>query len=780
MQLGTRWSVGAEPPRSLEQPVVDAIRAVEAELVADGVDAASWRWTLTWLERRPVVELDDGTTITVGRDGTVATNAPADDEEDGLGLAPGDLGEPSDTAEVIAEIASNPFLSRSTLPHGLPPFGEIHDAHFAEAFAIGIEEQAAEIAAITGNPEPATFANTLVPLELSGQTLARVSTVFWNLSSADSTPFLRALEEEWSPRLSAHWDSIILDAALYERVTRVHEALDVDPSLTAEDRYLVERWHTEMTLAGAGLDRAAKAEVAAINERLSALTTKFDADLLADTNDLAVHIESPHELAGLSEAEISAAARAAADRGLDGYLVSLVLPTGHPWLAQLERADVRGRIMWASRERGARGGDHDTRATLLEIVRLRAHRARYLGFANHAASVTADETAGTPERVSELLERLAPVAAANARRERDRLRELAGGEILASDWAYWTEQVRARDYDIDTAALRPWFEAERVLQDGVFFAANRLYGLTFTERDDLPAYHPDVRVFEVADDDGSPVGLFLLDLYTRDSKRGGAWMNSLVTTASLLEQETAIVVNNLNVPRPAEGEPTLLTFDEVETLFHEFGHALHGLMARVTYPKFAGTNVYRDFVEFPSQVNEMWMLWPDVLRNYAKHYETGAPLDEAIVERILASTAFNQGFETSEYLAAAILDQAWHALTPEEAEAVSDVGEFERGVLARVGLDEPAVPPRYQSSYFAHVFAGGYDAGYYSYIWSEVLDADTVEWFTEHGGLTRENGDRFRRLLLGIGGSKDPLQAYREFRGRDAEIQPLLERRGLA
>jgi len=786
MQLGTRWSVGAEPPRALDQPVVDAIRAIEDKLIASGAGAAM-RWTLTWLERRPVVELDDGTRITVDRDGTVTTTEPVEDDDELEHTAEfadarfdeGPDGADGVLAATMAGISPNPFLSPSPLPYGLPAFGEIRDVHYAEAFEIGMREQTAEIAEIVANPEPATFANTMIPLERSGQTLDRVTTVFWHLSSAHTSPFLQSLEEEWAPRLSAHWDSIILNAGLYERVQRVHETLDADPTLSAEDRYLVERWHTEMTLAGAGLDPAAKAEVAAINERLSILSTKFSTDLLTDSNSLAVHIETADELAGLSDAELSAARRAAEERGLDGYLVTLVLPTGHPWLAQLDRADVRERIMRASRERGGHGGPHDTRETLLEIVRLRARRAKLLGFASHAAAVTADETAGSPERVAELLERLAPIAAANARRERERLQELAGQEVLASGWAYWTEKVRARDFDIDTAPLRPWFEAERVLKDGVFFAAHRLYGLTFTERFDLVGYHPDVRFFDVAEEDGSPVGLFLLDLYARDTKRGGAWMNSLVTTASLLGQDTAIVANNLNVPKPADGEPTLLTFDEVETLFHEFGHALHGLVARVTYSKFAGTSVHRDFVEFPSQVNEMWMLWPEVIRNYARHHETGEPLDEAIVERILASTVFNQGFETSEYLAAAIIDQAWHTLTPEHAEAIDDVVEFEREVLARVGLDDPAVPPRYQSPYFAHIFGGGYDAGYYSYIWSEVLGADTVEWFREHGGLTRQNGERFRRLILGVGGSKDPLEAYREFRGRDADIAPLMERRGL-
>jgi peptidyl-dipeptidase Dcp len=434
--------------------------------------------------------------------------------------------------------------------------------------------------------------------------------------------------------------------------------------------------------------------------------------------------------------------------------------------------------MEASRSRGKRGNEHDNRQLVLDITALRSKRARLLGFESHAAFVTADETARTPEAVADMLGRLAPPAARNAVAEQEGLQQLIGDEfqLEAHDWAFYREKVRAATYDVDTAAMRPYFEAERVLQDGVFFAATKLYGITFTERADLVAYHPDARVFEVRNEDGSPLGLYVYDLYTRDSKRGGAWMNPLISQNELLDHPT-VVVNNLNVPKPAAGEPTLLTYDEVNTLFHEFGHALHGLFAHVTYPKFSGTNVFRDFVEFPSQVNEMWMLWPEILENYAIHHETGEPLPKDLVERLDAAKQYGEGFATSEYLAAALLDQAWHAI---DADAeVHDVEAFEDGALRSVGLDNPAVPTRYSSTYYAHVFSGGYSAGYYSYIWSEVLDADTVEWFKENGGLTRENGDRFRSRLLGVGGKKDPLEAYRDFRGRDADIQPLLDRRGL-
>jgi peptidyl-dipeptidase Dcp len=673
---------------------------------------------------------------------------------------------------------SNPFAAASTLPYGLPPFAEIGDEHFEPAFESGMAQQLTEVQAIVRKRDFPIFENTFEPLERSGQLLARVENVFFNKSSADSDDVTNDLEEKLAPKLAAHHDAIMLDSQLYWRVKTVFDQLE-SSDLTPEQKYLVERWHTEMTLAGAGLDDDAKATLRDLNQRISTLTTRFEKNLLAHTNQLAVHVTDDAELAGLEAGEVSAAAQAAADRDLDGWLITLVLPTGHPYLASLTRRATRQRVMEASRVRGSQEGEHDNRPLVLEIAQLRAQRAALLGFPSHSAVVAADETAGSPEAISEMLTPLAAAAARNARAEQVDLDAMNPDEVLESwDWAFYTEKVRQAKYDVDTAALRPWFEAERVLHDGVFFAATQLYGVTFTERPDLVAYHPDARVFEVKDADGTGVGLYILDLYTRDSKRGGAWMNPLISQNDLL-QHPVVVVNNLNVPKPAAGAPTLLTFDEVSTFFHEFGHALHGLFARVTYPKLAGTNVYRDFVEFPSQVNEMWMLWPEVLANYAKHHETGEPIDAGVVQRIRASETFNEGFATSEYLAAALLDQAWHTLAPDAAAAVSDVAAFEAAALTAVGLDNSAVPTRYSSTYFAHIFSGGYDAGYYSYIWSEVLDADTVAWFTENGGLTRENGDRFRRLLLGVGGSKDPLDAYREFRGRDAEIAPLLKRRGL-
>ena len=675
----------------------------------------------------------------------------------------------------------NPFFAPSTLPYQLPPFADIRDEHYRQAFERGIEEQFAEVGAITANPEPPTFENTMLPLERSGRTLTRVAEVFFSKSSSDSSDFTNELEEELAPVLAAHDDSIKLDPKLYARIALLYQKRDtLGPD--AESVYLIERYNIEFTLAGANLSDDEKATLRDYNRRLSTLTTRFEKNLLADTNDLAVVVDDDAELDGLSPGEISAAAEAAKERGLDGkYLITLVLPTAHPYLANLTNRAVRERLLTASRARGIRGGEHDNRELVLEITRLRAERAQLLGFANHAAYVTSDETAKTPEAVADMLGRLAPAAARNARAEQQDLQEQideasAGFELAPWDWAFYTEKVRKAKYDVDTAAMRPYFELESVLQNGIFYAAKKLYGITFAERDDLVAWHPEARVFEVSNEDGSPVGLYIGDFYTRDSKRGGAWMNALTSQSTLLDAPT-VVCNNLNIPKPSRGEPTLLSFDEVNTLFHEFGHALHGLFAQVTYPKFSGTSVYRDFVEFPSQVNEMWMLWPEVLANYAKHHETGEPMPQSLVDRIQASARFNEGFATSEYLAAALLDQAWHSI---DADAlVTDVAEFEASALAAVGLDNPVVPTRYASTYFAHTFSGGYDAGYYSYIWSEVLDADTVEWFKENGGLTRANGDRFRDRLLGVGGRKDPLEAYRTWRGRDAILQPLLDRRGL-
>ncbi|TWX37288.1 M3 family metallopeptidase [Frigoribacterium sp. ACAM 257] len=694
---------------------------------------------------------------------------------------------------------TNPFLEPSSLPYALPPFAEITDDDWLPAFDAGLEQQRAELEAIATDPAEPTFANTLEALERSGRVLARVEHAFFDKASSDSNVVTDALELELAPRLAEHADALRLDPRIWRRLDSLHIRRD-QLDLTAEQRYLLERTVADFVRAGAALDDQDKEALRQLNQQLSTLTTRFEKALLADTNDLAVVVRDPAELRGLSEGQLGAAAEAARERGLEGaWVVSLVLPTGHPLLASLDDPALRERVMDASLSRGRRGGEHDARELVLEIVRLRARRAVLLGFPDHASWVTAGETAGSPAAVAGLLGRLAAPAARNAAAELADLRELAAGQaagdgadgdgdtaadadaadLRASDWAWWAEKVRARRFDVDTAVMRDYFEADRVLHDGVFHAASRLYGLEFAERRDLVGPHPEARVFEVTEDGGAPVGLYVLDLYTRDSKRGGAWMNPLVSQSDLLGLPP-VVVNNLNVSKPPAGSPTLLTLDEVTTLFHEFGHALHGLLARVTYPSFSGTNVFRDFVEFPSQVNEMWMLWPELLENYAVHHVTGERMPRELVAKLVASRSYGEGFATSEYLASALLDQAWHTLSPEQADSVDDVEAFEQEALAAVGLDLAQVPPRYSSTYFAHTFAGGYDAGYYSYIWSEVLDADAVEWFEQNGGLSREAGGRFRARLLGAGGSKDPLEAYRDFRGRDARVEPLLERRGLA
>ncbi|WP_169947543.1 M3 family metallopeptidase [Microbispora sp. H11081] len=656
--------------------------------------------------------------------------------------------------------AGNPFLSPSTLPYGLPPFQEIREEHYAPAFEQGMAEHLAEVEAIAANPDAPTFENTIEALETSGALLDRVSTVFFNQASSDTTPGVQEIQKDVTPRLAKHADAIHLNAKLFARIQAVEAADD-------EQRWLLKRYLTDFTRAGATLGPQDQARLREINERLSALGTAFQQNLLADANERAVVVEDVAELDGLSRDAVRALADQAKERGLDGkYLISLVLPTGQPALAELTNRALRERIHRASVGRGAANAE-----LIKELAQLRRERARLLGYENHAEYVLADQTAGTTQAVTEMLDRLVPPAVANARKEQADLEEIAGHPIQPWDWAFYSEKVRKARYDIDSRRMRPYFELNTVLEKGVFNAATRLYGVTFHERPDLYGYHPEARVFEVRDEDGSPLGLFLGDFHARASKRGGAWMNSLVKQSGL-EGTRPVVVNNLNI---VKGEPTLMTFDEVNTMFHEFGHALHGLFSDVRYPRFSGTAVPRDFVEYPSQVNEMWAVHPEILAEYARHHETGEPMPQDLVDRMLETQKFNQGFATVEYLAATLLDWAWHTAYDGE----EDVEEFERRALRDAGVDLPAVPPRYRSTYFAHIWAGGYSAGYYSYIWSEVLDADTVDWFNENGGLRRVNGDIFRRALLSRGGSVDSMTAFRDFRGRDPEITPLLDRRGL-
>jgi peptidyl-dipeptidase Dcp len=674
---------------------------------------------------------------------------------------------------MLARVTGNPFLAPGPLPFAFPDFDAIREEHFLPAFAAGMAEQRAEVDAITADPGPATFENTIVALERSGATLRRVSTVFFTLVSSCSTPGIREIEAEVAPQLAAHADAITLDPVLFARIEALFAARH-DLALDPESLRLLERRHRDAVRAGARLAPAGQERLKELNAQLSALSTEFGKRLLGGANAAAVLVDDPAQLDGLPAGAVSAAARAAADRGHEGaHLLTLVLPTEQPPLTSLTNRALRERLHHASTGRGI-GGEHDTRDLVLRTTALRAERARLLGHPHHASWVVEIGTAGTVEAIDAMLGKLAPVAAANARAEAAELSEAAGFPIEAWDRAFYAERVRRERFDLDTDALRPYFELERVLHDGVFHAAGLLYGLRFAERHDLPCYHPDVRVFDVFDAD-EQLGLFVADVYARDSKRGGAWMNSFVTQSRLLGTRP-VVLNTLNIAKPADGEPTLLTLDNVRTLFHEFGHALHGLLSDVRYPTFSGTSVPRDFVEYPSQVNEMWLEDPEVLANYARHHVTGAPLPAELVERLAAARRFGEGFATTEYLAAALLDQAWHRLGPEDE--VADVEVFEADALHAASVAVATAPPRYRSTYFNHMMSG-YDAAYYSYIWSEVLDADTVEWFAENGGLRRENGDVFRRELLSRGGAVDPMEAYRAFRGRDPEIGPLLTRRGL-
>jgi peptidyl-dipeptidase Dcp len=676
---------------------------------------------------------------------------------------------------MLARVSANPFLAPSPLPFEFPDFDAIREEHFAPAFTAGMEQQRAEVDAITADPAAATFDNTIVALERSGAVLRRVSAVFFTLVGSCSTPGIRAIEAEIAPQLAAHSDAIMLDPTLFARIESLF-ATRHDLALDAESLRLLERRHRDAVRAGARLGATEQERLRALNAELSTLSTQFGTKLLAGANDAAVLVEDPAELAGLSPDAVSAAARAASARGHDGaHLITLVLPTGQPVLASITDRALRERVHRASVTRGL-GGEHDTREIVLRMAALRAARAALLGYPHHASWVVEIGTAGTVDAIDAMLGKMAPVAAANAQAEADELSVAAGHSIEAWDRAFHAERVRRERFDLDADTLRPYLELERVLHDGVFHAAGRLYGLRFSERHDLPRYHPEVRVFDVFDENGQ-LGLFVADLYARESKRGGAWMNSFVTQSRLLGTKP-VVLNTLNLARPADGQPTLLTIDNVRTLFHEFGHALHGLFSDVQHPTFAGTAVPRDFVEYPSQVNEMWLEHPEVLANYARHHETGEPLPAELVARLAESRQFGEGFATTEYLAAALLDQAWHRLG--RGDEVTDVEQFEGEAIAAAGVAVPTAPPRYRSTYFNHIFGGGYSAGYYSYIWSEVLDADTVEWFAENGGLRRENGETFRRELLSRGGSVDPMEAYRAFRGRDPEIAPLLARRGLA
>jgi len=677
--------------------------------------------------------------------------------------------------------AANPFARESTLQYGYPAFDKIKNEDFAPAFAEGMRQQMVEIDAIANNKAAPTFDNTIVAMERSGRLLNRVGTVFSSLVGANTNDTLNALDKEMAPKLAAHSDAIRLNPKLYARIKALYDKRK-SARLDAESAYLLERYNTDFVRAGAKLSDADKQKLKGYNSQLAALQTTFSQNVLKEAMASALVVDTRLELAGMPDKAIDAAAVEAKKRGLDGkFVLPVVNTTGQAALSELTNRAVRTRLLAASMARGSHGGPFDNRDVVLQITKLRAERAALLGYPSHAAYQLEDQTAKTTGAVNQLLAEFAKPAVNNARKEAAEIqamidKEKGGFKAGPEDWAFYSDKVRAQRYAFDASQLRPYFEYNNVLVNGVFFAATKEYGITFKERKDLPVYDPDVRTFDVFNEDGKQLAIFVIDPYARSNKRGGAWANAYVSQSALLGTKP-VISNNLNIPKPAAGEPTLMTYDEVRTMFHEFGHALHGMFSDVKYPRFSGTRVPRDYVEFPSQVNEMWSIWPEVLANYAKHYQTGAAMPKELLDKVQASKKFNEGFRTTEYLAASLLDQSWHQLGVNQIP--TDVLGFEANALKQAGVDFALVPPRYRTTYFSHVFSGGYSSGYYGYLWAEKLDADTVEWFKENGGLTRKNGDHFRKTLLSRGGTLDAMQMYRNFRGRDAVIAPLLDRRGL-
>ncbi len=688
---------------------------------------------------------------------------------------------PKSDMSTTTPVRENPFTNPSTLYLQAPDFSKIHNSDFAPALEEGMRKHMAEVKAIANSKEPATFDNTIVALEKSGQELTRVSHVFFGLISSNTNDTLQAVNTEMAPKLSAHDDAITLDPKLFARIKTIYDGR-ADAGLDSVSAYLVERYYIRFVRAGALLNEADKKSLRALNEEESKLTTLFSENLLKEVNNAAVLVEDSTELEGMEPANIEAAATAAKEKGQEGkWLITLQNTTMQPVLVELKNRALRERIFNASINRGMLGNATDQKATVSRLAQLRAQRAKLLGFPNYATYTLDDQMAKTPDAAVKLLTGMVPAAVKNVKAEAAKLqamidKEKGGFTLEPWDWDYYAEKVRKAEYDLDESQIKPYFEMDRVLNDGVFFAAHELYGITFKERHDLPTYLPEVRVFEVFDADSSVIGLFYADYFSRDNKQGGAWMSSFMDQSYLLDVKP-VITQDMNVQKPADGQPVLLSFDNVITMFHEFGHALHGLLSKQKYPYFSGTNVPRDFVEFPSQFNENWAMDPKVFANYAKHWKTGEAMPKSLVEKIKKSGKFNQGFMTTEYLAAALLDLQWHML-PADA-PLQDVPKFEKAALANYGLDLPMVYPRYRTCYFSHIWGGGYGAGYYAYMWSEVLEADAFQWFKEHGGMTRANGMHFRETILSTGGSKDAGQLYRDFRGRDAVVGPLLEKRGL-
>jgi peptidyl-dipeptidase Dcp len=677
--------------------------------------------------------------------------------------------------------ATNPFFEPSPLPFQAPQFDRITDSDFEPAIDEGMKRQIAEIENIANNPEPPTFENTIVAMERSGQMLNRVEQVFQALNSADNNPTLQNIDKIEAPRLAAHQDAIYLNEKLFQRVEALYAERN-NPQLSPEAQMLLKVYHHDFIHAGANLPEAKKARLREINKQLSSLMTEFNIKLLAGTKAGALVVDNKSELSGLSADAIEAAAQAARGRGLTGkWLIPLQNTSQQPSLEFLNNRTVRQQLFENSWTRTEKGDTNDTRDTIATIAKLRAEKAALLGYPNYAAYVLENQMAKNPATVEAFLNKLVPPATFKAKEEARNIQQLIYRDgqhfqLEPWDWNFYAEQVRKARYDLDENEVRPYFEVNNVLENGVFYAAHELYGLTFKERQDLPVYEPDVRVFEVFDKDGSPLGLVYFDYFKRDNKAGGAWMDVFVGQSKLLGTKP-VIYNVANFTKPAPGQPALISFDDVTTMFHEFGHALHGLFADEEYPTLSGTNVARDFVEFPSQFNEHWALYPAVLEHYATNYKTGKPIPEELADKIRKADKFNQGYALTELLAAAQLDMQWHTLpasAPKE-----NVDQFETKALKKTHLDLYDVPPRYRSSYFLHIWANGYAAGYYAYLWTEMLDDDAYEWFLEHGGMTRANGQRLRDLILSRGRTQDYDAMFRSFYGKDPDIGPMLQDRGI-
>ncbi|MDE2090825.1 MAG: peptidyl-dipeptidase Dcp [Gammaproteobacteria bacterium] len=681
-----------------------------------------------------------------------------------------------------ATAQANPLLTPSTLPFHAPPFDRIKDSDFQPAFEAGIKQQLAEVDTIANDPAPASFENTLVALEKSGQLLTRVEQVFNGLTSANTDPVLQKVQEEMAPKLAAVQDAIFLNDKLFKRVEKIYaerHVLKLDP----ESHRLIEYYHQQFVLAGAKLSDADKARLKQLNEEEATLSARFVNQLLAANKAGALVVSDKAELAGLSEDELEAAAQAAKARGLEGrWVIPLQNTTQQPDLQSLSDRATREKLFEASWIRAERGDANDTRATIAHLAQLRAEQAKLLGYPDYATWKLQDQMAKTPAHVEQFLDQLIPPATAKATAEAADIQALidqqhGGFKLEAMDWDFYAEQVRKAKYHLDDAEIKPYFELNRVLTDGVFYAANQLYGLTFKERHDIPVYQKDVRVFEVYDSNRKPLGLFYCDYFKRDNKTGGAWMDNFVTQSKLLEQQP-VIYNVTNFPEPPPGKPALLNITQVITLFHEFGHALHGFFADQEYPSLSGTAVARDYVEYPSQFNEHWALNPKVLAHYAFNYKTGEPMPQSLVDKIKKAEFFNKGYDMTEMLAAAELDMQWHTL-PADA-PLQDVDKFETAALQKTHVYMPQVPTRYHSSYFMHIWGNGYQAGYYAYLWTQMLADDSYQWFLDHGGLTRANGQRYRDLILSRGNTEDYARMFRNFYGHDPQIGPMLKYRGLS